>query len=524
MFPHSHRIILLALVLCPACAEIDGWTPPTAETADAGSERTEPARHADAGSSRDVSIDVSDSALSPADVGPSDAAASGLDAAGSDMDASTPDVAEPDAPVTTHAGPVLYSADRVHSPITPFVADELAALALSNSDASDHMFIKVGASGTVNTNFVSCFANGRVDLDGRDALQATIDHFLQGEGDDPGEAGDTTPFDRSTHAAKVGRTARWAITGTPSPIELEMAATNPRFALVNYGTNDMQMGTTYLSAMPGYYTAYSSLIDQMIDEGIIPIVTGLSPRSDLPAADMWVPIYNTLARGIAQARQIPFLDMHDPLDVLDRDGLVGDGLHLNTLRQDGASRGCVFTDEGLEYGYNVRNLVTLEALDRVRRVLLEGEQAPDADGLVLAGQGSLQAPFVIPALPFVHSANTALSPHRDLNRYSGCAADQDESGPELLYRFAVAEATPARIVVMDGAGVDVDLHLLDAWGGEDGCIARAHQMIEGTLSPGTYSLAVDTFVSSRGEENAGDYTVVIQPCDGADSACTRNVF
>ena len=42
-----------------------------------------------------------------------------------------------------------------------------------------------------------------------------------------------------------------------------------------------------------------------------------------------------------------------------------DNLHLNVYAPTGAARGCVFTAAGLQYGHNVRNLLTLQALDVV---------------------------------------------------------------------------------------------------------------------------------------------------------------
>ena len=44
----------------------------------------------------------------------------------------------------------------------------------------------MGASGTVSSHLLYCFARGPIDLDGRDELWTTIDYFLAGDGDDPG--------------------------------------------------------------------------------------------------------------------------------------------------------------------------------------------------------------------------------------------------------------------------------------------------------------------------------------------------
>ena len=441
---------------------------------------------------------------------------------GSDVGTETSEPVE-DPPPVHFEEPVLYSADSVHSPITGYVASTLREIAASNWDLADNVFMKVGASGTVSTNLLYCFADGVVDLDGRDHLQPALDYFLEGNGNDDGQDGDQTPFDRPTYAAKVGRTAKWAITGSPSPLELEIAAIRPRFALINYGTNDMQMGTTYASALWGFYESYMTLLDQSESEGIIPILVGLNPRSDSVSADRWIPTYNAVVRGMAQDRQIPFLDLHLAVDSLAGGGLSSDGLHANVY-YDGGSRACVFDEQGLQYGYNVRNLLTLEALDRVKSTVIDGVPAIDEGGSFLVGDGSPSTPFEIPELPFAHGADTTQSAHRNMDLYTGCSSDSDESGPEYVYSFELEESTAIRALVLDREGVDIDIHLLGDGGVEDDCIRRAHHLIQGELSPGRYFFSLDTWVNSSRQELGGDYLFVILRCDRDDSDCNQELF
>src|SRR5690606_2874274 len=97
------------------------------------------------------------------------------------------------------SGPVRYRDDELRSPITEHVAEGLRAIRERAPHRPD-VFMTVGASGTVSTRFLYCFAGeagSYLDLDGRDHLLAGIDHYLAGD------AAGTTPFDRPTIAAKV---------------------------------------------------------------------------------------------------------------------------------------------------------------------------------------------------------------------------------------------------------------------------------------------------------------------------------
>lgn len=405
----------------------------------------------------------------------------------------------------------LYPATQIHSPLTAFVRDNLASIRALAPDARDDLFVKIGASSTVSTSTLHCFADGPVELDVHEpALGPTLDFFLLGDA-----AGDT-PFDRQTLAAEVGRTASWAIEGAPSPLDQELdalAPADPSLALVHYGTNDMQQGLTYASAMPGFFASMSDLLDLLIDQGIVPIVFGISRRLDAPAADLWVGTYNAVSRGLAQARSIPFVDLHYALEPLDGYGISGDGIHLEAFGEGP----CILTPAGLEHGYNVRNLIALDGLARARRGLVDGEPSDDA-APVLAGAGDLDAPYLIETLPFASSESTSDATSIEFDVYTGCGSNADESGPERVYRFALEAETAVRAMVLDRAGVDVDVHIVDDSASEAGCIARDDRLIETTLAAGTYYAILDTYVSG-GEEQVGAYTFALLACDPGDVDC-----
>jgi hypothetical protein len=406
------------------------------------------------------------------------------------------------------AGPATYPADRVHSPITASVATHLREL-VDPTLAAD-VFMKTGASTDVNANNLHCFAGDAVDLGRHGELADTLTFWLAGD------AAGTSPFDRESAATEVGRSAGWAIEGDPTPLDVEIDAIAPSVALVHFGTNDMELGVTPLTALPGFYEAMSEVLDALEARGVVPVLVGLTRRGDDPDADRFIATYNAVIRGMAQARQIPWLDAHLAIDPLVGHGLGPDGLHLEAYEM-GA---CVLDRAGLAHGYNVRNLVQLESLDRLRRVLVEAEDALDDDQPATAppmGDGRVDDPFAIGTLPFADARDTSVDGTAAIDAWTGCSAS-DEGGAEVVYAIAVEEASAVRIVALDRIGVDVDVHLLGATVDPDACVARDDTALATTLEPGSHHVIIDTWAGD-GEVHAGAYLLVVVPCDAGDPDC-----
>jgi len=413
-------------------------------------------------------------------------------------------------------GPTRYPGKGVLSPVTEHVAKRLRAIADKNATRKGDVFMKVGDSHTVSKNLMYCFAGPaqpsyQLNLAGHDALLPSIQHFRKGS------AASSTPFDRASLAAVVGKTASWAITGSPSPLDQELTALNARFALVSYGTNDMQMGVTFASALWPFHENMAKLLDELEAAGVVPIVAGLLPRGDGASAALWAEVYDIVTRGIAEGRQLPYLSVYQATKGLPKQGLASDNLHGNVY-VSGSSQPCVFTSAALDFNYNVRNLRSMEQLDVVKRVVLDQAPAPDATVPPASGAGTAADPFVVGALPFTHHASTTGAPSDLIDVYSGCGSSADESGPEQYFTLVLTQATPIRAMLFDRDGVDVDLHLLT--GGKTGaaCKARHDRMIEKTLAAGTHTFVVDSFVSS-GKTLSGQYMLAIMRCDPTDTAC-----
>ena len=263
------------------------------------------------------------------------------------------------------------------------------------------------------------------------------------------------------------------------------------------GTNDVDTVDLF-----SYATSMLAMTDGMTARGTIPLLTSIPPRTDNAPSNAQVPRYNAVVRAIAEARQVPFLDLHGELLKLPLYGLTADGVHLNAYTS-GVTQACSLTPAGLGFGFNVRNWLTLEALHRVKRVVVDGAAAPDLPGTALAGIGSPDSPIVVDGFPFTDSANTAMSPY-SANATYPCGPGIDESGPERSYRIDLSSPTTLRIMIFDGANVDVDLQLMTGSPAPASCTARNDRLLIQSLAAGTYYLTVDSY---RGQ--AGDYLLVI---------------
>lgn len=410
--------------------------------------------------------------------------------------------AMPDAAVDP---PPRYTTDRTHSPINRAVAENLAGIALrGGATLRDDVFAKVGDSITVAPQFMTCFAGSAVELGASAGLADTLAHFKAGS------AAGTTPYERVSAAAGIGWSADAVLDDDPppSPLATELGQIMPRYAIVMYGSNDaaarspFQFGANLLE-----------ILDQLAAQGVVPLLSTVPPNdttttvgSELVSAR--IPRYNAIIRGVAQARLVPLMDYWREMNVLPAHGLSGDKLHPNVY----SGGECKLTPDGLMFGYNVRNKLALEALDRARRVV-EGEAPPDI-GVPAAttGKGTHEQPFVVGALPFGDLRDTSASTNV-ISTYPGCAATQNESGPEYVYKLTLQSRARVRALVIVRPGVDVDVHLLSGTGtmGSE-CVLRHDRELVLELAAGTHWFVLDTFVpAATGTPSVGEYLFVLVP-------------
>tara|TARA_B100000683_G_scaffold274420_2_gene322520 strand:+ start:311 stop:1792 length:1482 start_codon:yes stop_codon:yes gene_type:complete len=400
-----------------------------------------------------------------------------------------------------------YPSDALYLPFSDGQMAHWKNIMNTVEEKPDPVFMKVGASTFAGPGVLHCLDNPEIISLMSEAQAEAITHFSAGD------AGGGSPFDRASLAVMSGRTAGWAISGTPSPLTQEIEAIDPQMALVEYGTNDMNMGLTHASAMWGFYDNLNALTESLMAQNILPVLHTIRHRADSLMAGQWVPTYNGIIRGLAQKHQVPFIDQYNALAVLSDDGLVGDGVHASTL----ASNPCDFTDSGMAYGTNRRNETTLKWMADYFQDWQDG--ASPAESLpLIPNLGDHEQPIGIDGFPFYHVGNTADSTTSEINTYDACDRDIDESGPEVVYEFNLSAPTAMRLLIFSDPGGDVDIHLLEAPFDGDACLARAHRQLEGTLAPGTYRLVADSYVSGDGAQS-GSYLLVALECAMGDESC-----
>ncbi|MDQ3369902.1 MAG: SGNH/GDSL hydrolase family protein, partial [Myxococcota bacterium] len=375
-------------------------------------------------------------------------------------------------------GTVLYPEGRRHSPITQGIVDRLQAIAATPH--APRVFAKLGDSITASRDFLACFDGGAVELGSHGGLATTISYFLAGD------AAGTSPFDRTSVAAVGGTTTRDVLTGTPPPLDRELTAVDPRLAVIMFGTNDVRYGRSVDDFGADLWT----IVDRTIARGVVPILSTIPPIDGDPGSDARIPTFNRVARAIAQGRGIPLVDYHRDLLALPARGLAADGLHPSTA-PGGA---CQLTTAGLQYGYNVRNLISVEALARTHEAL--AGSVLDASAPLRTGTG-LAADPVIATLPMSDLADT-----RDGEPlhtvYSGCGATA--GGKAIVYKLDLAAATTLDVTIVDRDATNVDVLVLTGSLDATACVAAGDQAVTATVGPGiVYVIADGATATSDGE-------------------------
>jgi hypothetical protein len=404
------------------------------------------------------------------------------------------------------AGTVLYTRDRLQSPINDELAARLTAIAPAGTSLRGNVFMKIGDSITAGDGLLGDFGTGIIDGNGhswetnilfgsRPDLKSLVQFFRTGLIPASGSEG---CLERSSLAAKVGEAAGWATAGAPSALQQEYTVAQPRYAVIMYGSNDIgwYQGGEYghVFQLTSYQTGMLRIVDDCLARGVIPILTTMPlHESYLP----YVPCFAEMVRSIAQGRRVPLIDFNRAMAASGPEfnfGLGSDGVHP---RPEAYNTAAWLDAESLHHGTNLRNLLTLDALARMKTLVVDGAAAPDAIVSRLPGSGTPATPFLIPGVPFADFRDTHDAPSSALDGYAGSSVPVP--GPEYVYRLVVQSRSILRILAIDKGAAAVRLHLLGATVAASGCLEDDDAMILREFEPGTYHIVVDSRSPMGGE-------------------------
>jgi hypothetical protein len=239
-----------------------------------------------------------------------------------------------------------------------------AGLARGNNP---RVFSKLGDCMTENPFFLVTFAQGHYDLGPYADLQTVLDHY-KGV---PARSGNwqLDSFATVGLAAASGFNvaapldATWAdpkwCQGGESPAACEFRVARPSVALIMFGTNDV--GYTD----PASYDFFMrSLIEQALDDGVLPMLSTFPTRPENPAKSL---LLNQIVVRVALDYDIPLINLNRAIEPLPHQGVnPADTIHLSVPPDGRVDR---FTADELQYGFTMRNLVTLQALQALLKAV-----------------------------------------------------------------------------------------------------------------------------------------------------------
>lgn len=230
------------------------------------------------------------------------------------------------------------------------------------------VFTTVGDSNTTNGDFMRPLGLSQSDCDlGAYAnLQATIDYFTAAF-----EGQENNPFTRKSAAADRGFGSAnvldpfWADRGMcergETPLLCEYRVSRPSAAIIMLGQIDINFGG--LSA-DEYRANMERIIRHSIGDGVIPVLTTIVFLPDRAEYRQSLE-YNMALLDLSQAYDVPLINLWAAAQSLPNYGIGPDRSHLAAR----VGSFCSFTGAERELGGTLRNLLTLQALDELRRTV-----------------------------------------------------------------------------------------------------------------------------------------------------------
>ena len=215
---------------------------------------------------------------------------------------------------------------------------------------------KVGDCNSVAWIFLYPFGEDQYDLGDYAELQETVDFFR-------------ASFAQRSHAANNGLNVYavldplWAdaqaCEAGETPLACEYRLRNPALAVIMFGTNDMLVLTPQQ-----FDEGLRRVVRQTAEAGVIPVLSTFPRNLAHPERSV---LFNQIVVRVALDEDVPLINLWLALEPLPSHGVEEDGYHLNgPLTRAGDFRSA----ENLRTGHPLRNLVTLQTLDVLRREVL----------------------------------------------------------------------------------------------------------------------------------------------------------
>ncbi len=224
-------------------------------------------------------------------------------------------------------------------------------------------FMKVGDSVTATQPFLAGFGSSNYDLGSYANLQATIDFFSVSPARNVSNS-----FVQNSVAAVNGFVSGAVFDGTWSPpycgqlvpLECEYDIVRPSVAIVLFGGQDVRLFDALF-----FQQNMRRIAVDLKSLGVIPVFTTF-PMHASYRYDQTIQ-YNTIVINLANEMDIPLINLYRALQALPDGGAKPDDVvHLTQ-----GERYFHFNGDEALYGVTLRNLLTLQALDVLRREVLQ---------------------------------------------------------------------------------------------------------------------------------------------------------
>lgn len=259
--------------------------------------------------------------------------------------------------------------DVMTLPVIPEITGHTAAIYAEGQRRGNNprIFSKVGDCMTATPDFLEPIYKKDYALDQYTSLQKVIDHFagVPARGKDaefdsfgnPSLAA-TSGFNAASVLDATWSDPKWC-KGDESPLSCEFRVSKPAFALIMFGTNDLKSITA-----DDYDYFLRRVIVQTANAGVVPILSTFPTQPGLEDASK---LYNQITVKVAADYDVPLINLSRALSSLPHLGV--DPVETTHMTKPASGKSASFAEADLQFGYNARNLVTLQTLEAILKVV-----------------------------------------------------------------------------------------------------------------------------------------------------------